>query len=216
MDFAKLREKMVYEQIFRRGIDDQNILNAFTDVERHLFVPEDKRSVSYEDYPIPLSCGQTISQPYMVALMIKALCLSPGMKVLEIGTGSGYQAAVLCAMGADLYTIEINEVLAKSAQDLLKALGYNCKAVVGDGGLGWPEQIVFDRIIVSAATDKAPKEWGNQLKSGGLIVAPIGGFLHQYLAVFEKQNEYDLIRKDICQCVFVPLSGKYGRKTPEE
>lgn len=212
MDFEKLRNTMVYEQIYRRGIDDQNIISVFTDIPRHIFVPEDKQGLSYEDYPVSIGENQTISQPYMVALMTKSLCVEPGMKVLEIGTGSGYQAAILAALGVDVYTIEIVPALAEKAKKAIASLGYTANFRVGDGGLGWPEEAPFDRIIISAAAEKVPDEWVKQLKVGGLIVVPLGGFLHQYLTTIERPNEYDVVKKEICQCVFVPLTGIYGRK----
>ena len=136
MDFEALRNTMVYEQIYRRGIDDQNIISVFTDIPRHIFVPEDKQSLSYEDYPVSIGENQTISQPYMVALMTKSLCIELGMKVLEIGTGSGYQTAVLCALGADVYTIEIIPALSEKAKKAVGSLGYKAHFRVGDGGLG--------------------------------------------------------------------------------
>jgi len=212
MDFEKLRDKMVYDQIYRRGIDDQKIISVFTDIPRHIFVPEDKQSLSYEDYPVSIGEGQTISQPYMVALMTKSLAVDPGMKVLEIGTGSGYQAAILSALDVDLYTVEIVPVLAERAKRTIDSLGYKVHSRIGDGGLGWPEEAPFDRIIVSAVAEKVPDEWIKQLKVGGLIVMPLGGFLHQYLTTIEKTSEYDIVKKEICQCVFVPLTGLYARK----
>lgn len=212
MDFKKLRDKMVFEQIYKRGIDNQDILDAFIDVPRHLFLPEDKRGVAYEDYPVSIGEGQTISQPYMVALMLKLLEVAPGMKVLEIGTGSGYQAAILSALGVNVYSIEIIESLAQRAKKTISELNYAVNIKVGDGALGWEEEAPFDRIIVSAACSDVVSEWKKQLRPGGLIVLPLGGFLHQYLVVVAKSDEYTFTQKEFCQCVFVPLTGEHGYK----
>ncbi|MCP4653175.1 MAG: protein-L-isoaspartate(D-aspartate) O-methyltransferase [Candidatus Omnitrophica bacterium] len=212
MDLDKMKNNMVYKQIFKRGIDDQRILDAFTDVNRHLFVPKGDWEVAYEDYPITIGDGQTISQPFMVAFMIKTLEVEPGMKILEIGTGSGYQSAILATLGADVYTVEIVHSLAKKALETLNSLGYRVHSKVGDGGLGWLQHAPFDRIIVSAGTPQITDYWKQQLKVGGMMVVPVGGFLHQYLVVLSKESEYDFKEKELCQCVFVPLRGEHGHQ----
>ena len=135
MDFEKARDKMVYEQIYKRGITDQTMIDVFTNIPRHLFVPVDKQNVSYEDYPVSIGDGQTISQPYIVALMIKALQIEPGMRVLEIGCGSGYLSAVMSALGARVYAVEIVPTLAQKAKETLDSLGFEVDILVADGGL---------------------------------------------------------------------------------
>lgn len=212
MDYNVLRERMVYEQILRRGIGDCRILKAFSDVPRHLFVPEHKRKFAYEDYPLSIGEGQTISQPYMVALMTEALGIEKGERILEIGTGSGYQSAILFCMGADVYSIEIISSLARGAESVLDSLEYKIKIKAGDGSLGWQEYAPYDRIIVTAASPVVSPCWQEQLKRGGKIVLPLGGTFHQDLTVVEKISKDKIRQSQVCGCIFVPLVGKYGYK----
>lgn len=212
IDAKALREKMVHDQIFNRGITDREILEVFKSVYRHLFVPEGKESFAYEDYPVSIGEGQTISQPYIVALMTKSLDVKRGMKVLEIGTGSGYQAAILCCLGLLVYSVERIFLLAQRAKDTLDSLGYKVKIKIGDGTLGWQECAPYDRIIVTAASACLSPCLEEQLKVGGKMVLPLGDNLHQELTVIEKISEDKIKQRKVCGCIFVPLIGKYGYK----
>jgi len=195
-----------------RGIKEQKVLDAFQKVERHKFIPKDLAANAYADFPVPIGNGQTISQPYIVALMTECLSLTGKEKVLEIGTGSGYQAAILAELSKEVYSVERFENLAKSAQDILNELGYtNIKIKVGDGTLGWPEEAPFDRIIITAASPKIPLPLTEQLKDGGKLILPMGESFSQVLTLFEKKKD-KLESMQICGCVFVPLVGKYGYK----
>ena len=174
-DFKAMREKMVETQIKARGVKDPRVLSALLKVERHRFVPEEYLGSAYSDQPLPIGEGQTISQPYIVALMTELLELKGNEKVLEIGTGSGYQAAVLAELAKEVYTIEIIEPLASTAKDRLLELGYqNVKVKAGDGYLGWPEAAPFDAIIITCAPDHIPEPLVEQLKEGGGMVLPLG------------------------------------------
>ncbi|MEO0131202.1 MAG: protein-L-isoaspartate(D-aspartate) O-methyltransferase, partial [candidate division WOR-3 bacterium] len=198
--YNKLRERMVKEQIEARGIKDQRILKAMKEVKRHLFVPETFQNESYNDYPLPIGEGQTISQPFIVALMTYLLEPETSDKVLEIGTGSGYQAAVLSLLVKEVYTIEIIEKLAKEAEKRLKELGYrNVKVKWGDGFEGWQEYAPFDKIIITCALPYIPKPLKEQLKEGGKIVAPVERNGMQVLSLFTKK-EGELIEK-VCDYV---------------
>ncbi|MCX5701531.1 MAG: protein-L-isoaspartate(D-aspartate) O-methyltransferase [Candidatus Omnitrophica bacterium] len=210
MDYEVLRKRMVEEQLIPRGIKNKKVIDAFYKVERHKFIPEDLRASAYADFPVPILEGQTISQPYIVALMTECLELTGQEKVLEIGTGSGYQAAILAELTKEVYSIERFESLSKNTQEILKGLGYsNIKIKVGDGTLGWPEFAPFDRIIVTAATPKVPLPLTEQLKESGKLVLPLGESFSQVLTVIEKKKDgFESI--EICGCVFVPLVGKYG------
>ena len=212
-DFASLREEMVFRQILSRGIDDEKILEAFRSVPRHLFVPENQRRFSYNDSPLPIGSGQTISQPYMVALMTLYLNLGPEMSVLEIGTGSGYQAAILAFLGAQVYTMERFPSLAKEAKEVLSSLGAKVEVEVGDGTLGWPEHASYDRIIVTAGTFQLPSPLIEQLKVGGRMVIPKGTRFHQDLTVVDKISQSKISEEQVCGCIFVPLVGEYGWDT---
>ena len=175
---------MVRDQIEARGIRDARVLEAMRQVPRHLFVPETLRSQAYEDYPLPIGHDQTISQPYIVAYMSETLAVGPGRRVLEIGTGSGYQAAVLAEMGVEVYTVEIVEPLARTAARTLASLGYSTVHTrVGDGYGGWPEHAPFDAVIVTAAPDHVPKPLIEQLAVGGRLVIPVGGLVVQQMTV---------------------------------
>jgi protein-L-isoaspartate(D-aspartate) O-methyltransferase len=205
MDYALLRKNMIEEQLLPRGIKDKRVLEALSKVGRHLCVPEDIRDSAYEDFPLSIGAGQTISQPYMVALMSECLSLTGCEKVLEVGTGSGYQAAILAELSQEVFSIERIENLAKKAQGLLQELGYaNIKIRTGDGSLGWPEEAPFDRIIITAATPGIPSPLIEQLKDGGKMVLPQGGSFSQMLTVATKKAD-SLAFTQVCPCVFVPL-----------
>lgn len=166
---------MVREQIAARGVKDKAVLDAMLRVPRHVFVPESQRPLSYGDHPLPIGDGQTISQPYVVAFMTEALELKPGDRVLEIGSGSGYQAAVLAELVKEVYTIEIIRTLGERARNTLAQLGYkNVHVRIGDGYKGWPEAAPFDAVIVTCAPEKVPKALVDQLREGGVMVVPVG------------------------------------------
>lgn len=209
-DFAKLREEMVYYQILKRGLTDKKILDAFRNIPRHLFVPEEKRHLAYEDYPLPIGEGQTISQPYIVALMTQLLDIRGREKVLEIGTGSGYQAAILFYLGARVYGTERIATLVKKAEKVLTLLDLEIAIKVADGTLGWQEESPYDRIIVTAAAPSISPCWLEQLVVGGKLVVPLGNVLHQDLTVVEKISQDKTKQEIACGCMFVPLIGKYG------
>lgn len=210
MDYAVLRKRMVEEQLEVRGIKGRKVLDVFKKVERHKFMPEAVRESAYADFPIPIGEGQTISQPYIVALMTECLNLTGNEKVLEIGTGSGYQTAILAELSKEVYSIERFATLAKRAQELLIEIGYvNVKIKIGDGTLGWPEEAPFDRIIITAASVRVPFPLSVQLKEGGKLILPLGESFSQILTIYEKKNG-KLEPSQICGCVFVPLVGKYG------
>jgi protein-L-isoaspartate(D-aspartate) O-methyltransferase len=188
-DFASERQRMVEQQLKTRGIKDERVLAAMAKVPREEFVPQDSRAASYDDGPLPIGYDQTISQPYIVAFMTEQLRPQPSDRVLEVGTGSGYQAAILADLVADVYTIEIVEPLAKNAEATLPRLGYkNIHMKVGDGYQGWPEQAPFDAIIVTCAPDKVPQPLIDQLKDGGRMVIPVGERFAQQLYLLEKKN----------------------------
>jgi protein-L-isoaspartate(D-aspartate) O-methyltransferase len=210
MDYEILRERMVREQLMPRGIKNQRVLDAFRKVERHKFIPENLRNSAYADFPVPIGEGQTISQPYIVALMTECLNLNGQDKVLEIGTGSGYQAAILAELVKEVYTIERFETLAKRAEAILNEFGYtNIKIKVGDGTLGWEEAAPFNKIIITAASPGIPLPLTEQLKENGKLILPLGESFSQVLTLVEKKKG-KLEFMDICGCVFVPLVGKHG------
>jgi protein-L-isoaspartate(D-aspartate) O-methyltransferase len=210
MGFVELRDFMVRTQIIPRGIQDERVLTAMRKVPRHLFVDESIRPKAYEDIALPIGKGQTISQPYMVAVMTELLELKGKERVLEVGTGSGYQAAILAELSRDVYTIERVEKLAKEAEEKFRALGYiNIHAKAGDGTLGWPEKAPFDRIIITAGTPKVPEPLIAQLAEDGVVVAPVGERFSQQL-IKVKKSERGLSEEYHTMCVFVPLVGKYG------
>ncbi len=212
MDYAELRKRMVDEQLIPRGINDQRVLNAFYKVERHKFISESLGSSAYADFPVAIGEGQTISQPYIVALMTECLSLTGQEKVLEIGTGSGYQTAILAELSKDVYSIERIGSLAKKAEDTLTELGYtNIKIKLDDGTLGWPEFAPFDRIIITAASPRIPLPLTEQLKENGKLILPLGESFSQVLTLVEKKKD-KLESIEVCGCVFVPLVGKYGWK----
>ncbi len=199
---------MVADQIEARGVTDPSVLAAMRQVPRHLFVPQDLLALAYDDRPLPIGFGQTISQPYIVALMTESLELDPGDKVLEIGTGSGYQAAVLAELGMDVYTIEIIPDLAAQAAALLQRLDYpQLQVKQGDGYYGWEEHAPFDAIIVTAAPDHLPQPLAAQLAEGGHLVIPIGPTgSYQTLWLFQKQGG-ELEASNLGLVSFVPFTG---------
>ena len=201
---------MVEEQLIPRGIKDKKVLEAFYKVPRHRFVPEDTLDNAYSDFPLPIGNGQTISQPYIVALMTELLELSATDKVLEIGTGSGYQTAILSELTPKVYSVERFKQLSKEAQATLSELGYgNARLRIGDGTLGWQEESPFERIIITAASPRIPLPLVEQLAEKGKIVIPLGESLGQVLTVAEKISNR-LQSREVCGCVFVPLVGKHG------
>jgi protein-L-isoaspartate(D-aspartate) O-methyltransferase len=210
MDYAALRKRMVDEQLIPRGINNPKVLDVFRKIERHKFIPEDLHLNSYADFPTPIGEGQTISQPYIVALMTQCLGLTGQEKVLEIGTGSGYQTAILAELSKDVYSIERSAGLSKRAQAVLIELGYtNIKIRIGDGSLGWAEEAPFDRIIITAAAPRVPLPLTEQLKENGKLILPLGESFSQILTLIEKRKD-KFESSEICGCVFVPLVGKYG------
>jgi protein-L-isoaspartate(D-aspartate) O-methyltransferase len=212
---ASQRARMVETQIAARGVRDARVLAAMREVPRHLFVDPARRAEAYEDHPLPIAGNQTISQPYIVALMTELLELQPSARVLEIGTGSGYQSAVLGKCAREVYSIEILPELAEGAAARLKELHYDNVAVkAGDGYRGWPEHAPFDGIIVTAAPERIPEPLLEQLATGGRIVIPVGGFF-QELKVFHKGADGKITEKDIIPVRFVPMTGEI-EKTPGE
>jgi protein-L-isoaspartate(D-aspartate) O-methyltransferase len=202
---VEARERMVREQIEARGVRDPRVLEAMRRVPRHLFVPEPLRARAYDDRPLPIGHAQTISQPYIVAWMTEALQVGPGRKVLEVGTGSGYQAAVLAAMGVDVYTIEIVPPLAEAAARALGAAGISgVRARVGDGYAGWPEHAPFHGVIVTAAPDHVPQPLLDQLAVGGRLVIPVGKREVQWMTVVTKRPD-GIRRENVMPVLFVPL-----------
>src|ERR1043166_136727 len=188
-DYAAQRERMVKEQITARGVTDERVVNAMRSVPRHEFVSEPFRYEAYDDHPLPIGYDQTISQPYVVALMTEQLKPQPSHRVLEIGTGSGYQAAILAGLVAGVFSIEIVEPLAKTAEATLQRLGYkNVHVKAGDGYKGWPEHAPFDSIIVTCAPDHVPQPLVDQMKEGGRMIIPVGEPGEQQLYLLEKKN----------------------------
>ena len=209
-DFCRMRRLMLDEQLIGRGISDERVLAAFRKIPREKFVPEDYRNNSYDDCPIPIGENQTISQPYMAALMTQCLGLKGQEKILEIGTGSGYQTAILAETAGEVYSIERIERLAKEAEKILRSLEYkNFKIKAGDGTLGWEEHGPYDGIIVTAGAPSIPQSLVKQMKDGGRLIIPVGGGSTQTLTVVEKNGE-SVVARDLCGCVFVPLIGKEG------
>jgi protein-L-isoaspartate(D-aspartate) O-methyltransferase len=199
------RQQMVDRQLRARGIADERVLSAMSRVPRHLFAPESYRAQAYEDHPLPIAEGQTISQPYIVALMLEALTLSPTDKVLEIGTGSGYVTALLAEMVSPIVSIERHAALADSARSLLAELGYrNVRVVVGDGSRGFLESAPYDAILVSAAAPELPQELVDQLGDDGRMIIPLGSGEAQQLQFIHKENGQIIGRlRELCR--FVPL-----------
>lgn len=210
VDYKALRNEMVRTQIIQRGIIDRAVIAAMRKVERHLFVPEEVMSLAYNDYPLPIGEGQTISQPYIVALMSELLELNKNMKVLEIGTGSGYQAAILGEIAGEVYSIEIVEPLAVRSSQLLKRLGYtNVFCKTGDGYLGWKEYAPFDAIIVTCAPSEIPDPLKEQLSEGGRMIIPVGGQFVQELVLLTKRNG-KVKQRRVAPVLFVPMMNNGG------
>lgn len=204
-DWAALREHMVKTQIERRDVRDPAVLKAMRATPRHLFVPENVRSSAYQDRPLPIGHGQTISQPYIVGSMSDLLQIQPTHKVLEIGTGCGYQAAILSQLAKQVYSIEIVDALAKQSARTLRELGYrNVTVRSGDGYLGWPEEAPFDRIILTAAPPEMVQTLVNQLKNGGRLIAPIG-VESQVLVIVDKDAQGRTQQRTRYGVAFVPM-----------
>lgn len=210
--FTAMRKDMVEKQLFDRGILDPRILNIFSTIPRHRFIRNGDSEYAYSDFPLPIGHGQTISQPYIVALMTEMLDIQSDHKVLEIGTGSGYQAAILGSIAREVHSVEHIDDLATSAQTTLENLKFdNIHIHIGDGSLGWAEEAPYDRIVVTAAAPSAPDPLLSQLKIGGRLVIPVGNRSIQYLENWERKEEGYEQKRDLAVC-FVPLYGKFGWK----
>ena len=210
-DYAKARERMVASQIEARGISDKRVREAMRKVERHLFVPAKYQSLAYADRPLPIGEDQTISQPYIVAAMTELLNLADDDKVLEIGTGSGYQAAILAELATEVYTIEIVKPLAQRAESLLTQLGYkNITVKCGDGYVGWEEYAPFDAIIVTCAPPEVPQPLIDQLADGGRMVVPVGTFWQELLLIEKKEGKVS--ETSVLPVRFVPMTGEGAKK----
>lgn len=209
---AAARQAMVRHQVAARGVRDPRVLAALREVERHRFVPSRLRQAAYDDRPLPIGHDQTISQPYIVALMTELAAVRPGARVLEVGTGSGYQAAVLSVLAGEVYTIEIVAPLAEEARRRLAALGYaNVTVRAGDGYRGWPERAPFDAILITAAPPELPEPLLRQLAPGGRLVAPVGpeGGVQQLVVV--ERTPAGLTRRGVVPVRFVPMTGEAQR-----
>jgi protein-L-isoaspartate(D-aspartate) O-methyltransferase len=207
-DLTAQRQTMVEQQIEARGISDPATLAALRTVPRHEFLPMRLRSEAYADYPLPIGHGQTISQPFIVAFMTEAIRPQPGERILEIGAGSGYQAAILAQMGAEVYTIEIVEPLAEMARQTLERLGYkNAHVKHGDGFRGCPEHAPFDAIIVTCAPDKIPAPLVEQLRDGGRMIIPVGSGMNQELVLLRKKGD-KIEKQSVLPVRFVPMTGE--------
>jgi protein-L-isoaspartate(D-aspartate) O-methyltransferase len=211
-DYEVAREKMVTEQLVKRGIRDSRVLAAMRKVPRHLFVDEALAARAYGDYPLPIGEKQTISQPYMVALMTEALAPEPKDRILEIGTGSGYQTAILAELCSKVFSIERIKVIAERAEKTLNDLGYsNFLIRVGDGSKGWKEEAPFEGILVTAGAPGVPKVLEEQLTDGGILVIPVGDEFSQSLTKIVRDGD-EFHHFDLTGCVFVKLIGNHGWK----
>jgi protein-L-isoaspartate(D-aspartate) O-methyltransferase len=209
-EFEHIRELMVSNQIARRGVDAPRVLEAMRSVPRHRFVPSESQNYAYDDFPIPIGQGQTISQPYIVALMTQLLQLEGDEKVLEIGTGSGYQAAILASLAKTVHTVEMLPELSERADKILAELGFsNIHMHIGDGSLGWPKAAPYHGILVTAAAPKLPQALLDQLSENGKLVIPVGDRGSQVLQVWERVQA-GFNHEDIIPVAFVPLRGESG------
>jgi len=209
-NFERAREQMIKSQIIHRGLNDPRLLTAFESVPRHLFVPEEYRYAAYDDNPLPIGYSQTISQPYIVALMTNLLELTGKERVLEVGTGSGYQAAILGILAVEVHTVEFIPELATRADKVLKGLGMdNVHIHIGDGSLGWPDAAPYAGILVAAAAPQMPTSLLEQLEDGGHLVLPVGGKGMQNLEVWKRTGD-DFKKRIETAVAFVPLRGKEG------
>ncbi len=210
-DFAAQREAMVAQQIEARGVADPATLAAMRTVPRHEFVPAELRDEAYADCPLPIGHGQTISQPYVVAFMTEAIRPQPGERILEVGSGSGYQAAILARMGADVFTVEIVEPLAAMARENLERLDFkNARVFHGDGYRGWPEHAPYDAIVVTCAPDKIPPDLVAQLRDGGRMIIPVGSGFSQELILLRKHGD-QVQQQSVLPVRFVPMTGEAQR-----
>jgi protein-L-isoaspartate(D-aspartate) O-methyltransferase len=206
-DLARAREEMVATQIAARGVRDEKTLAAMRAVPRHEFVPPAHRREAYDDHPVPIGHAQTISQPYIVAFMTEALSLRGGERVLEVGTGSGYQAAVLARVAAQVFSIEIVAPLAEEAAERLRRLGYdNVRVRAGDGYQGWPEEAPFDAIIVTAAAPRIPEPLKQQMKDGGRLIVPVGEEWQELVLLTRRGERFE--ERRVLPVRFVPMTGK--------
>ncbi len=211
IDPKRNRERMVREQIESRGITDQAVLSAMRKVPRHLFVEEALRSQAYEDHPLPIGYGQTISQPFIVALMTAVLNVQPGMRVLEIGTGSGYQAAILAEMGAQVYSVERVQPLYSAALTRLNKMRYfNVHLKLDDGTMGWPEESPFQRIMVTAGGPDVPPPLLEQLDESGILIIPVGARQRSQELIRFVKNEGKIMKANLGAVMFVDLVGTHG------
>lgn len=214
IDFRAARKRMVDKQIAQRGITSPRILHAFLETPRHLFIPADQQLYAYQDGPLPIGKGQTISQPYIVAYMTHHLDLTGSERVLEIGTGSGYQAAILGTLAGEIHTIERHPSLAKSATRLLDELGFeNITVHLGDGTNGLPEYAPYDAIMVTAAAPEVPLPLLDQLSEGGRLIMPVGARFGQVLHLYKKHDN-QIKREHLAPVAFVPLIGDHGWDSP--
>jgi protein-L-isoaspartate(D-aspartate) O-methyltransferase len=208
--YERERLRMVKEQLSRRDIRDQRVLEAMSTVPRHLFTPAEYRDLAYSDGPLPIGERQTISQPYIVALMTEMLALQGDENVLEVGTGSGYQAAVLAHLAGQVHTVERYEPLAQRAEQVLRQLGLeNVFVHIGDGSLGWPDAAPYQGVIVTAAAPRAPQPLLDQLADGGRMVIPVGGMSGQFLELWRRQGD-QFTHESTLPVAFVPLRGEHG------
>ncbi len=213
--WAALRSEMVRRDLEARGVRDPSVLASIRSVPRHLFIPEGYRDHAYDDSPQAIGDGQTISQPYIVALMTELLEVGPGARVLEIGTGSGYQAAVLAAMGVEVFSIEIRPGLCRRASETLEELGYeNVHVHCGDGYGGWPDEAPFNGIVVTAAPERIPAPLLDQLAEGAHLVIPVGAFYQELKVITRDGNE--MAERSVIPVRFVPMTGEVERVEPEE
>lgn len=212
-DLSDMRRRMVIDQLSGRDIKDRKVLDVFEKVPRHRFIGQKFCKDAYADYPLPIDNCQTISQPYMVALMVQLLDIKNTDKVLEIGTGSGYETAILAELTKEVFSVERFKELTEKAGGVLKEIGYgNIRLKTDDGTIGWGEFAPFDKIVVTAAGETVPGMLIEQLNSPGRLVMPVGSKLSQMLLLLEKTARGDVVEKNICRCAFVPLVGKYGHE----